>query len=71
MQKIKKALKKKSFKDNINRIINNVTNVKALNYSVNFANEYVTNNFFSFNKKLINNIAYNSDLIIISNLLIT
>ena len=50
--------------------MDNVANVKALDYSVNFISKYVTNNFFVFGKGLINNIIYNSDLIIVSNLLI-
>ena len=50
--------------------MNNVTNVETLDYSVNFAGEYVTSNFFALGKGLMNNITCNSDFIIVSNLFI-
>ena len=61
------------FENGVNNMVNNVFNVKALNYSVNLVNKYATNNFFAFGKGLINNIICNSDFvtIIITGFLIT
>ena len=46
-------------------MVNNVFNVETLDYSVNFVNKYVIGNLFAFGKRLINNIAFNPDFVII------
>ena len=51
--------------------MDNVSNIEALDYSVNLISEHVINNFFTFNKRLINNVTYNSNLIIVSGFFIT
>ena len=50
--------------------MDNVFNIEALNYSVNFTGKHVTGNLFTFGKRLMDNIAYNSDFVIMDNFLI-
>ena len=45
--------------------MNNVSNVKALDYSVNLISEYVTNNPFIFSEGLMNDVIYNPDFVIV------
>ena len=48
-------------------MINNEVNVKTLNYFVNFVNEHVTDNTFTLDGKLINNVINNANFIILTN----
>ena len=47
-------------------MVDNVSNIEVLDYSVNFISKHVGGNFFTLSERLIDNIACNSNLIIIS-----
>ena len=51
-------------------MVDNVSNIEALDHSVNLTSEHVAGNFFALNKGLINNITYNSNFIIVSDFFI-
>ena len=50
--------------------MDNVSNIEALDHSVNLTGKHATGNSFALNGKLMDNVAYNSNFIVVSGLLI-
>ena len=51
-------------------MVDNVSNIEALDHSVNLTGKHVTDNPFVFSKKLINDITCNPDFVIINSFFI-